>query len=165
MNVASIGPGRLPVIAVTGALGAGKTTVMNHLLRRAGGRIGVVVNDFGAINVDAALVTGQVDEVAAISGGCLCCLPDSGGLDDALAKLARPRLRLDAVLVEASGVADPVALARLIRFSGVGEIVAIGLRLNETASGTRLDDVLATPTTRPEPAGLRRLERYRRLSD
>lgn len=110
------------MIAVTGPLGAGKTTVTNHLLRRVGARLGVVMNDFGAINVDAALVTGQVDEVAAISGGCLCCLPDSGGLDDALAKLAHPRLRLDAVLVEASGVADPVALARLIRFSGVDRV-------------------------------------------
>ncbi|ADP85125.1 CobW family GTP-binding protein [Pseudofrankia inefficax] len=110
---------RVPVIALTGYLGAGKTTVLNHLLRAPGARIGVVVNDFGAINVDAALITGQVDEPAAITGGCVCCVPDTDGLDDALEKLTQPRLRLDAVLVEASGVADPPALARLIQFSGV----------------------------------------------
>ncbi len=113
---------RVPVIAVTGYLGSGKTSVVNHLLRRPGARLGVVVNDFGELNVDAALVTGQIDEAAAISGGCLCCLPDAGGLDEALEHLAHPRLRLDAVLLEASGAADPIALARLLRFSGVERI-------------------------------------------
>src|SRR5690606_29318448 len=63
-----------------------------------------------------------VDEAEAISGGCVCCLPDAGGLDAALEKLAQPRLRLDAVIVEASGVADPPTLARLIRFSEVDRI-------------------------------------------
>jgi len=113
---------RLPVIVVAGHLGAGKTSLLNHLLRAPGARLGVVVNDFGTLNVDAALVTGQVDEAAAISGGCLCCLPDAGGLDDALEKLSHPRLRLDAIVVEASGAADPVALARLIRFSGAERV-------------------------------------------
>lgn len=113
---------RVPVIAVTGHLGSGKTTLLNHLLRRPGARLGVVVNDFGTINVDAALITGQIDEAASISGGCMCCLPDAGGLDEALEKLAHPRLRLDAILIEASGAADPVALARLIRFSGAEHV-------------------------------------------
>lgn len=113
---------RVPVVALTGHLGAGKTTLLNHLLRAPGARLGVVINDFGSINVDAALVTGQVDEAAAISGGCVCCLPDSGGLDDALEKLSDPRLRLDAIVIEASGAADPIALARLVRFSGAARI-------------------------------------------
>lgn len=114
--------GRVPVVAVTGYLGAGKTSLLNHLLRAPGARIGVVVNDFGTLNVDAALVSGQIDEVAGISGGCVCCLPDAGGFDDALEKLAHPRLRLDAIVVEASGAADPVTLARMIRFSGVERV-------------------------------------------
>ncbi len=113
---------RVPVVVLTGHLGAGKTTVLNHLLQRPGGRIGVVVNDFGDINVDAGLVVGQVDEPASISGGCLCCLPDTGGLDDALERLTHPRLRLDAVVVEASGIADPLTLSRLVRFSGVERV-------------------------------------------
>lgn len=118
---------RVPVVAITGHLGAGKTSLLNHLLRTPGARIGVVVNDFGALNVDAALVTGQVDDAAGISGGCLCCLPDAGGFDDALERLAHPRLRLDVILVEASGVADPAALARVIRFSGVERVRPGGL--------------------------------------
>lgn len=114
--------GSVPVIALTGYLGAGKTTVLNHALRQPGARLGIVVNDFGAINVDAALVTGQVDEPASIAGGCLCCLPEAGGLDQALERLTQPRLRLDAVIVEASGIADPIALARLIRASAVERV-------------------------------------------
>ncbi|WP_430781409.1 CobW family GTP-binding protein [Actinoplanes sp. G11-F43] len=119
--------GRVPVIGLTGHLGAGKTSLLNHLLRWPGARLGVIVNDFGTLNVDAALVAGQIDDAEAISGGCVCCLPDAGGLDDALQRLSRPRLRLDAILVEASGVAEPVGLARLIGQSGVRNIRPGGL--------------------------------------
>ncbi|GLP78239.1 putative cobalamin synthesis protein [Mycobacterium antarcticum] len=112
----------IPVIALTGYLGAGKTSLLNHVLRAPGARIGVVINDFGDVNVDAGLVTGQVDEPVSIAGGCVCCLDDDGGLDDALEKLTDPRLALDAIIVEASGLADPVAVSRLIRFSGVERV-------------------------------------------
>lgn len=109
----------IPVIALTGYLGAGKTTLLNHVLRTPLARIGVVINDFGEINVDAGLISGQIDEPASIAGGCICCLPDDGQLDTALARLAEPRLRLDAIIVEASGLADPAALARIIGFSEI----------------------------------------------
>ncbi|WP_156761946.1 CobW family GTP-binding protein [Microbacterium karelineae] len=139
-------PARVPVTAITGHLGAGKTSLLNHLLRAPGARLGVVVNDFGALNVDAALVTGQVDEAAAISGGCLCCLPDAGGLDDALERLSHPRLRLDAIMVEASGAAEPLELARLIRFSGAERIRPGGvIEVIDAAEHFRTVDV------RPEP--------------
>lgn len=160
---------RIPVVSITGHLGAGKTTLLNHLLRAPGARIGVVVNDFGAINVDAALVAGQIDEAAAISGGCVCCLPDAGGLDEALEKLSDPRLRLDAIIIEASGAADPVALSRLVRSSGAerirsgGVIEVIGVDLDEVAARDRLSAVAGG--AEPDPAGLRRLQRYRRLSE
>lgn len=113
---------RIPVIALTGYLGAGKTSLLNHVLRTPAARIGVVINDFGEINVDAGLVSGQIDEPASISGGCICCLDDEGGLDAALEKLANPKLALDAIIVEASGLADPVALQRIIGFSGVSGV-------------------------------------------
>lgn len=115
-------PRLVPVIALTGYLGAGKTTLLNHLLRQPGARIGVILNDFGDINIDAGLVTGQVDDPASIAGGCICCLDDDTALDDALAKLTHPRLALDAVIVEASGIAEPAALAQMIRFSSVDRV-------------------------------------------
>ena len=117
----------VPAVAVAGFLGAGKTTFVNHLLRHPTARIGVIVNDFGDINIDAGLVTGQVDEPVSIAGGCVCCLSDSDGLEDALQKLANRKLRLDAILIEASGIADPLTLRHLLRFSGVKRVRPGGL--------------------------------------
>ncbi|RBP61682.1 G3E family GTPase [Brevibacterium sanguinis] len=104
----------VPVILLTGYLGAGKTSLLNHLLRHPDSRIGVVVNDFGDLNIDAGLVVGQVNEPFSISGGCICCIDDDGSLEDALVALADPKLRLDAILVEASGFAEPLTLARMV---------------------------------------------------
>ena len=64
----------VPILLVTGFLGAGKTTVVNHLLAHAEGRrIAAVVNDFGAINIDAELIAGASDGVVSLANGCICC--------------------------------------------------------------------------------------------
>ena len=118
---------RVPVIALTGYLGAGKTTLLNHLLRTPGARLGVVINDFGDINVDAALVSGEVDEPASVAGGCLCCMPDAGGLESALERLTAARADLDAILVEASGLAEPPNLVRLLRSAASRRVRYAGL--------------------------------------
>ena len=121
------GSPRIPVIALTGYLGAGKTTLLNHLLRTPGARLGVVINDFGDINVDAALVTGEVDEPASVAGGCLCCMPDAGGLETALERLVAARPDLDAILIEASGLAEPANLVRLLRSTALRRVRYAGL--------------------------------------
>jgi G3E family GTPase len=143
--VACAGVPSIPVIALTGYLGAGKTTLLNHVLRSPDARIGVVINDFGELNVDAGLVTGQIDEPASIAGGCICCLPDDGGLDVALARLADPRLRLDAIIVEASGLAEPVAVARIIGFSDIAAIRPGGV-VDVLDAVTHFDTVDRDPT-------------------
>jgi G3E family GTPase len=130
----------IPVICLTGHLGAGKTSLLNHVLRSPGARIGVIINDFGELNVDAMLVTGQVDEPASIAGGCICCLPDDGGIDEALTKLADPKLKLDAVIVEASGLAEPVSVARIIGFSEVPGVRYGGL-VDVVDAATHFDTV------------------------
>lgn len=145
----------VPVIALTGHLGAGKTTLLNHLLRRPGARIGVVINDFGEINVDAQWVLGQIGDPASIAGGCICCLTDSADLDDALSKLSEPRLDLDAIIVEASGIADPLALDRLLRFSTVKRIRPAGvIDVVDAVQHFRTVDIGAVPPARYAVTGL-----------
>ncbi|MEV0677925.1 GTP-binding protein [Actinosynnema sp. NPDC050436] len=103
---------RTPVIVVAGFLGSGKTTLLNHLLATARGtRIGVVVNDFGAIGIDAMTVAGQVGSAVSLSNGCLCCAIDVSGLDELLGKLVE---QVDVIVVEASGLAEPQAMVRLV---------------------------------------------------
>ncbi|MFT4126848.1 MAG: GTP-binding protein [Gordonia sp. (in: high G+C Gram-positive bacteria)] len=107
----------VPVVLVAGFLGAGKTTLLNHLLAtggRDGARIGVLVNDFGSVNIDALLVAGQADGAVSLSNGCLCCSVDQVGLDAALATLLAPSAGLDAIVIEASGIAEPRSLIRLV---------------------------------------------------
>lgn len=106
---------RIPVIVLAGYLGSGKTSLLNHLLRNPrGARIGVVVNDFGSLNIDALNVAGQVDSSVAFGNGCLCCAVDPAGLDAMLTKLTCPDSDLDAVVIESSGLADPRGMVRLL---------------------------------------------------
>jgi G3E family GTPase len=118
---------RVPVVVLTGYLGAGKTTLLNHLLCQPGARVGVIVNDFGEVNVDAGLVSGQIDEPVSIAGGCLCCIEDLSGLDSALERLTDPKFGLDVVIVEASGIAEPGVIAKMIHFSEAGQVRAGGV--------------------------------------
>ncbi|RBM20002.1 cobalamin biosynthesis protein [Prauserella sp. PE36] len=104
---------RVPVVIVAGFLGSGKTTLLNHLLSNTRGvRIGVVVNDFGSVNVDALSVAGQVDSMLSLENGCLCCAVDTAGMDAMLTKLTSADL--DLVVIEASGLAEPRSLVRLV---------------------------------------------------
>ena len=102
----------VPVVLVAGFLGAGKTTVVNHLLAHAGGkRIAAVVNDFGAINIDAELIVGAADGVVSLSNGCICCSLE-GDLLRTLAGLLRRDPRPEVIVIETSGVADPTDIVR-----------------------------------------------------
>jgi G3E family GTPase len=105
----------IPVLVVAGFLGSGKTTLLNHLLHsRTGLRIGVIVNDFGSVNIDAMTVAAQVDSMVTLGNGCLCCAVDVDELDDMLARLAKPDAPVDVIVIEASGLAEPPAMVRLV---------------------------------------------------
>ncbi|MGV8873688.1 MAG: CobW family GTP-binding protein [Rhodococcus sp. (in: high G+C Gram-positive bacteria)] len=119
---------KIPVVIIAGFLGAGKTTLLNHLLRNdAGIRIGVVVNDFGAINVDSMLVAGQVDSMVSLGNGCICCAVDISDMDAMFDALAHRRSAIDVIVVEASGLAEPRNLIRMVRGSENEFIVYGGL--------------------------------------
>ncbi|MCT4352492.1 GTP-binding protein [Streptomyces sp. Je 1-79] len=119
---------QIPVVVLSGFLGSGKTTLLNHLLRSARGtRIGVMVNDFGDIGIDAMTVAGQVGSTVSLGNGCLCCAVDASELDEYLEVLTRPELRLDVIVIEASGLAEPQELVRMVLASDNERIVYGGL--------------------------------------
>ncbi|MEZ4701517.1 MAG: GTP-binding protein [Rhodothermales bacterium] len=96
---------------LSGFLGAGKTTLLNRLLAEADGlRIAVLVNDFGSINIDARLVEAEREDLVELSNGCICCSIQEDLLGAVWNLLDRPEPP-DRIVVEASGVADPAAIA------------------------------------------------------
>ncbi len=102
----------VPILLIAGFLGAGKTTVVNHLLAHAEGRrIAAVVNDFGAINIDAELIAGASDGVVSLTNGCICCSLE-GDLLRTLATILRRTPRPEAIVIETSGIADPTDIVR-----------------------------------------------------
>ncbi|HJS04812.1 MAG TPA: CobW family GTP-binding protein [Variovorax sp.] len=104
---------RLPLTVIGGFLGAGKTTLVNRWLREAEGqRIAVLVNDFGALNIDAALIAGTSGDTIALTNGCVCC-QIGDDLSRALIQVLESGTRFDAVVIEASGVSDPWRIAQM----------------------------------------------------
>lgn len=106
---------RLPVTILSGYLGAGKTTLINRLLAEDHGlRLMVVVNDFGAVNIDDALIEAEEGETLALTNGCVCCSMDQD-LQMALRRIVLQADRPDHILIEASGVSDPSAIADTVQ--------------------------------------------------
>ena len=97
----------IPVSVIGGYLGAGKTTLVNHLLRNANGRkLAVLVNEFGELPIDADLIEADDGDMISIAGGCICCSYGSD-LVGALMELPERMPNMDGMLIEASGVALP----------------------------------------------------------
>jgi G3E family GTPase len=95
---------------LTGFLGAGKTTVLNHILRDGSRRFAVLVNDFGSVNIDADLIVSIEGERSSLAGGCVCCRIRGDLLDAALQLATRPDPP-EHILVETSGVSNPWPVA------------------------------------------------------
>lgn len=103
---------RIPLTIIGGYLGAGKTTLVNHILRHnAGLRIAIIVNDFGSINIDAELIESQDGDAINLANGCVCCTLGSS-LVLTLQQLTERDAPPEYILIEASGVADPFNLGQ-----------------------------------------------------
>ncbi len=102
----------VPILLVSGFLGAGKTTLINRLLANPHGRrLAAVVNDFGAIDIDAELLASVSEGVVSLKNGCICCSLQ-GDLLRTLSTILRRDAALDGIVIETSGVSDPAEIVR-----------------------------------------------------
>jgi len=146
MNPPGSSPTEILVTVLGGYLGAGKTTLVNHLLRRSDQPIAVIVNDFGSIAIDADLIDAHDGETITLENGCICCSMVDGfaaALDQVLAAPVRPAR----LVVEASGVGDPAEIAAYghgpgLRLAGVVTVVD-GVRVRKQLRDEYIGDTVA----------------------
>jgi G3E family GTPase len=137
----------IPFTVIGGFLGAGKTTLLNRLLASATGRrFAVLVNDFGAVDIDGRLVAKHGGDTITLANGCVCCTIGDSLIETVMKLLEKPE-RLDHIVVEASGVADPGRIAdigvldpRLVRDGVV--VVADAADIRDRAADRRLADTV-----------------------
>jgi G3E family GTPase len=124
----------MPVTIITGFLGSGKTTLLNQILKnRQDLKVAVLVNEFGDINIDSQLLVDIEDGMMELSNGCICCTINDGLLDAVYRVLERED-RVDYMVIETTGIADPLPIA----------LTFLGTELKHL---TRLDSILTVIDT------------------
>ena len=141
MEITNIKHNTVPVTILTGFLGVGKTTLLNRILNGDHGlRVAVLVNDFGAINIDTELIVGVDDNAISLANGCVCCNIRDDLVETVEMVIDRPE-NPEYILLEASGVADPSGIA----FTFIQPNFRDRIRLDSIISIVDADQIFAYP--------------------
>jgi G3E family GTPase len=136
---------RTPLTLITGPLGSGKTTLLRHILATQGGKIAIVMNEFGEIAIDTKVIEGKNVRIAELGGGCVCCSllgEFEAAVNEIIEKIAPER-----IVIETTGLAEPEALVFNIqealpqcRLDGVASVIDADMliRFPELGHTTRL---------------------------
>ena len=108
----------IPVVIIGGYLGSGKTTLINHCLQNGLSNAAIIVNDFGDINIDVALISQYSSDTLELTNGCICCSIGDSLADTLFTILDRPRLP-ELIVIETSGVSDPASVAAFTHIKGL----------------------------------------------
>src|SRR5258708_14324002 len=135
----------IPVSVLTGFLGAGKTTLVNHILRgQSEYKFGLIINEIGKIGIDGQLVQTENEDVVEMSNGCICCTIRKD-LVKGIQKLLK-REDLDYILIETTGIADP------------GPVAQTFLNIPQLQQYARLDSIITVVDAEHVAAQLREAE-------
>lgn len=139
----------IPVSVVGGFLGSGKTTLLNRLLKENDGRrLGLIVNDFGDINIDEELIVTRDEDMVSLANGCICCSIGNDFLRALISLVTRPDPP-EQIIIEASGVADPMRIAAIaradkaLRLQGIFVLVDVTHYIKQSADPLLADTVSA----------------------
>lgn len=137
---------KIPVTVLTGFLGSGKTTLVNHILTaNHGHRIAVIENEFGEIAIDNDLVLNADEKIIETTNGCCLCCTARTDLIEILHTLLQRKDRFDRVLIETSGLADPNPIAQTFfvddEVAGAFELDAIVTMVDALHIGAHLDEI------------------------